>query len=80
MFDPKLIGAPPRKNRYPVVDLRLSGLASNDASVYDTSLSCPFRYVIGRSGVPRRYRRTCLAAVMWTSAGLLHALVSWFTA
>ena len=68
VFDPKLIGAPPRKNRYSVVDLRLSGLAPNDASVYDTSLSCPFRYVIGRSGVPRR------------SAGLLHALVSWFTA
>ena len=41
VFDPKLMSAPPRKKRYPVVDFPLSGFAPKDASVYPMSRNFP---------------------------------------
>ena len=76
---PKITGAPQNINMYPVVDLRCSGLAANEASVYPSSLKCPLLNTIARSAETLRKRSRRLAVAVCVAAGLLHALESWLT-
>ena len=72
-------GLPAIINRYPEVHFPLSGLLPQFASQNHVSWTHPVRHISARDIFPFRYRRRCIAAVIWSLDGLLMARANWLT-